>query len=86
MRLTEPLHASALLIDQHRRFTADSRTACTNEFSDLGRRTDVSLEEDQTPWIGLAKKRAFVGGQVGASQSGNESAYRHRRRLACDYG
>jgi hypothetical protein len=82
MRVTEPLNASAFLIDQNRRVRADDLAALRHQLRDLGRRADISAEQDETPRLGLTQKTALVGREREARNAGDESARRHRRRLA----
>ena len=60
MRRPEPLHAAALLIDQHRRIgPADRRAELSDQPANLLGRRDVALEDDQPPGRSLTQERTF---------------------------
>ena len=63
MRMTQPLHPSAFLVDQHRRVGSDRLTAFRGELLDLARRAHIAVEQDEAPRLGLAQETALVGGE-----------------------
>jgi hypothetical protein len=83
MRRTEPLHPTALLIDQHRGpGVADGVAKFFNKPKDLLGRLNVAFKQDAGPRPGFAQKGAFVGEKFGSRQSGDECSRRHQGRLA----
>jgi hypothetical protein len=73
-RRPKSLHPTALLVHQDRRLPADCRSKCCREFRDLRFIPDISLEENQAPRAGFAKKAALIGGKLKTGKAGDESA------------
>ena len=89
MRRPEPLHAPALLIDEHRRIGAlDDVAKDAGETRDLRAIADIPPEQDQTPGTGAGDEAAFVAGKVEAGAAADEGARgalmarRHSKRRA----
>jgi hypothetical protein len=72
------LHAAALLIDQDRGMSPDNVAKMVRQRLHLRRSIDVALEEDEAPWIALAKERDLVGCEHQPAAAADECADRHR--------
>ena len=63
VRRAQPLHPAPLLVDQDRRVSrARSRPQFLNQRSNLSRRLDIALEEDEAPWAFGTDKLPLGGG------------------------
>ena len=82
MRRAQPLHPAPLLVDQDRRVSrARSRPQFLNQRSNLSRRLDIALEEDEAPWAFGADELPLAGGQLGSGNAGDEGPLAHNGRL-----
>ncbi|MGY4488269.1 hypothetical protein ACVWWR_007460 [Bradyrhizobium sp. LM3.2] len=82
MRRSQPLHPSALLVDQDRGISRTrSRSQFRNECSNLSRRLNIALEEDEAPWAFAADKLPLYGGQFRSGYARNEGPRAHNGRL-----
>jgi len=78
MRRAQPLHPSALLVDQHRDVVPPAnRSEFVSQRVDLGGIDDVALEQDEAPRRGRADERPLVGRDRRARQSRDECPWRH---------
>ena len=75
VRAREPLHAPALLIDQHRRVSPQRVADFGGQPRDLLARVDVAAKQDHAPWRSLAKKSALVGLESEVFQAADEGAH-----------
>ena len=77
-RRSQPLHAPALLVDQHEiAVAADGVAEVIDEAADLLARAAIPREQDQPRWLGFGQERALGWLQRFARQTGDESGW-HR--------
>jgi hypothetical protein len=78
MLTTQPLHATAFLIDQDRCVvTAHARAQTLRQTAQLIRRAAVATEQYEAPRLRLAEKRLFFRGQLMAVAAENNRSCGH---------
>ena len=64
MRRPQPLHAAALLIDQHRRVISDGRAKFRDETAHFIGRSNITREKNEPPRLRVAQERALLAARA----------------------